>query len=244
MGTGTVTAAELGSRRDLHPATALVCQSSTQSHSRLQGQGCWARGLLQGVPLAQDLCLLLAQEPVPHLDVPGADFLHPGHGRSPAPASFPNCLRSKKLLRSTGWSIPTSKGTVREQLFPRPVPVPRPCRCMAQSQHKTSCGRPPPAPGELSEGVLTVWGWPQGMQTARYPPPQILLPPGHSQGWQGSSKPAEGIGHLCHCPDQAGAGQVQPSARTPRAALQEQEGKELPPALSDSQVTHCNNRNR
>lgn len=52
--------------------------------------------------LAQILWLLLAQEPVPHSDVAEGESLHPGHSRSPAPASSPNCLGQKSCLGAAG----------------------------------------------------------------------------------------------------------------------------------------------
>lgn len=183
------------------------------------------------MPLAQDLCLLLAQEPVPHLDVPGADFLHPGHGRSPAPASSPNCLRSKKLLGSTGWSIPTSKGTVREQLFPRPVPVPRPCRCMAQSQHKTSCGRPPPAPGELSEGVWQCGGGPRACRQHVTPLPKSCCPQDTARAGRGAPSQQKELGTFVTAQTRQGQGRSSPVLPSPEQPCRNRRGRSFPQPL-------------
>lgn len=140
--------------------------------------------------------------------------------------------------------------------LPCPVPVPGPCRCTAESHHKTSYGETNSSSWRTLRGALCSVGVAPGHADTTLPhssTPQILLPPGHSQGQQGSSKPGKGSRH-CSPAGTFVAAQTHARGReapaecshtpAPTGALQQREGNVLPPVLNYSQVTHCSNNNR
>lgn len=77
--------------------------------------GCKGRGAAQAGVLLWEAACITQLAPLPQLllaqgslDMAEGGSLHPGHGKSPAPASSPNCLGQKKLLGSSKQSTPAS----------------------------------------------------------------------------------------------------------------------------------------
>lgn len=199
-GDGTMTAAEPGSGRNLHPASA-PCARAAPGDTAGSKDSAAGPGAAPGVQLARGLCLLLAQEPVTPLDVPEAELLHPGYGRSPAPASSPNCLGAEgrgPQHPKAPWGNSSS-----------------PALCMAQSQHKTSHGETTSSSWGTLRGALCSVGVAPGHADTTLPHCPKAAAPGTQPGLAGKLRASRRMWARFPCPDQAGAAPCsQPGAGT------------------------------